>query len=66
MIGWLGCGIVLTGGGTFATTNFGAALVAHLRLGHVCLAARAPHHRGRAGAGEAPLNLDALQILLVL
>ena len=30
------------------------------------MAARAPHHRGRAGAGEAPLDLDALQILLVL
>ena len=68
MIGWLRCGIVLTGGGsTFATAHFGAALVAHLRLGHVCLAARAPaHHGGRAGAGEAPLDLDALEVLLVL
>lgn len=66
MIGWLGCGIVLTGGGTFATTNFGAALVAHLRLGHVCLATRGSHHGGSAGAGEASLDLDALKILLVL
>jgi len=61
----LGRWVVLAGGGTHLA-DLGAALVGHLGLSHVGLAAGAAHHGGGAGAGEAPLHLVSLEILLVL